>query len=539
MQAFDAKTKLMEGGSRLGEKPLTGELLVYGALILASLPARLSAMRASLWLDEAWVANSILSPSWKEMLYYSGWLQHTPPLFLALARLLTKVLGPSEAALRVLPVLAGLMAIPVLAIALRKLFSPAAALCGTSLVIVNFWAVKYAQQVKQFGVDVFASALLVFLVAKYCQRPDRRNFTLLVAGFVVMPFLSTTAFLMGPSVVAAILLGPLWQVPVHLRARRLTIALVSFALCSVLNYRVFISPNRNSNLVTFWADNCLKASHPFTSARALFTSFAELLVPQVIPVAFFLGATLVVAMVAGVVIALVGSARRSKKAVVTLLLGPLPLAVAVGLSLFGLYPLLRAPRMLLWALPACAASLAAALDQLFNAIRQRLARGNEAPLFYVTAVACLFAVLAFNLIVRRYPRPNEQNSEAMRLLHQSMGPSDILFVHRRMIEQYRYYSGRQGWAPRRVYFGNTDWPCCARNGESYLDSPNIQSYAAELRQTAAQIRRPGELWMFLPWGHSDLRWKMDATPDVMRHQTCYETHRADFDQSAVLAYECR
>src|SRR3984885_11116573 len=261
--------------SRMSGTLWTGELLVYAVLIVASLPARLSAMRASLWLDEAWVANSILSPSWKEMFYYPRWLQPTPPLFLTFARLLTKVLGPSEPALRLVPVLAGLMAIPVLAIALRKLFGPASALCGTSLVIVNFWAVKYAQQVKQFGADVFASALLVFLVAKYCQRPDRRNFTLLVAGFVVMPFLSTTAFLMGPSVVAAIFLGPLWQVPAYLRAGRLKIAVVSFALGSALNYLVFIRPNRNSSLLAYWSDNCLKPSHPFTSAQALFTSFGE------------------------------------------------------------------------------------------------------------------------------------------------------------------------------------------------------------------------------------------------------------------------
>jgi hypothetical protein len=496
-------------------------------------------MRASIWLDEAWVANSILSPTWKEMFYYPRWLQHTPPLFLALDRLLTKVAGPSEPALRLLPMLAGLMAIPVLAIALRKLFGPASALCGTSLVIVNFWAAKYAQQVKQFGADVFASALLVFLVARYCQRPDRRNFTLLVGSFVAMSFLSSTAFFMGPSVMAAILLGRLWQVPPYLQARRLKIALLSLTLGSVLNYLVFIRPNRNSNLVAYWADNCLKPSHPFTSARDLFTSFGELLVPQVIPVAFLLGAAIVVAMVAGVAIALIGAARGSRKAVVILLLGALPLAVAVVASLLGLYPLLRAPRMLLWALPGCAVLLAATLDPVFNAIRLRIARGNQTPIFYSAAAACFFAVLAFNLIVVRYPRPNERNAAAMRFLHQSMGPSDILFVHRRMIEQYHYYSGLQGWAPRRVDFGNTDWPCCARNGESYLDSPNIQSYAAELRQAAAQIERPGQLWMFLPWGHSDLRWKMDATPDVMQLQSCHETHREDFDQSVVLAYQCR
>jgi Dolichyl-phosphate-mannose-protein mannosyltransferase len=526
--------------SRMSETLWTGELLVYAVLILASLPARLSAMRASLWLDEAWVANSILSPSWKEMFYYPRWLQPTPALFLALSRLLTKVLGPSEAALRFLPVLAAVAAIPVLAIALRKLFGPAAALCGTSLVIVNFWAVKYAQQVKQFGSDVFACALLVFLVTRYCLRPDRRNFTLLVGGFVVMFFLSTTAIFMGPTVMAAVALGPLWRVPSDLRAGRLKIAVTALALGGVLNYLVFMRPNRGPSLVAFWTERCLKLSHPFTSGLGLFSSFGELLVPQVFPGALFLGTAIVLPMIAGMVIAVIGAARGSRKAVVILLLGPLPLAVAMGFSLLGVYPLLHSPRMLLWSLPGCAVLLATALDQLFNTLRQRMAWGRQAPILYGTAVMCFFAVLVLNLIAIRYPRPNEQNGEAMRLLHQSMGPADTLFVHRRMVEQYYYYSRLQGWAPARVYIGNTGWPtCCARNLTNYDASTDIQSYVAELHQIGAQLQRPGQVWMLLPWGRSDLVWKMEATPSVMQLQSCQETHREGFDQTLVLAYQCR
>jgi hypothetical protein len=186
--------------------------------------------------------------------------------------------------------------------------------------------------------------------------------------------------------------------------------------------------------------------------------------------------------------------------------------------------------------------LAAALDPLFDAVRQRIARGNEAPIFYSTAVVCLFLVLVLDLGVRRYPRPTEQNSEAMRLLHQSMGPSDVLLVHRRMLEQYDYYSRLQGWTARRVYVGNTDWPCCPRNGPTVFINPGIQSYAADLRQAAALIERPGQVWMFLPSGqrgHSEsLRWKIEATPGLMQLQSCSETHREGFDQSLVLAYQC-
>jgi hypothetical protein len=45
--------------------------------------------------------------------------------------------------------------------------------------------------------------------------------------------------------------------------------------------------------------------------------------------------------------------------------------------------------------------------------------------------------------------------------------------------------------------------------------------------------------MLLPWGRSDLVWKMEATPGVMQLQSCHETHREGFDQTLVLAYQCR
>lgn len=521
------------------ERVLTGELLMYATLILASLPSRLSSIRGSLWLDEAWVANSVLAPSWTDMFYYPRWLQPTPPLFLTLLRLFEHVLGASEPALRVLPVVAGLLTIPLLAFGLRKLFGPAASLCGTTLVIVNFWAVKYAQQVKQFGADVFSGALLFLLVASYCRRPDRRNFALLVTGFAVISFFSTPAFFMGPSVMAAILLSRLWGVPSYLRAGRVKIAIAVFGICTAFNYLAFMRPNHNSMLVSFWADRCLNLRHPLTSAQALFGSLGELIVPQVIPAALVLGAVGVVVMITGLVIAVVGAVGGSKKAVIILLVGPLPLATAAVISLMSLYPMLHAPRMLLWALPACAVLVTAAVDPVFDIFRLRVARGYDGPIFYGTALACLTAVLAFNVIVVRHPRPNEQNGEAMRLLQQSMAPSDILFVHRRMIEQYTYYSRLQSWVPQHLSIGNSDWPCCGRNGETYIDSPGVETYAADLRQAIAQVQRPGRVWMFLPWGHNDLTPKIEVTPDLMERESCYERRREDLDQTLVLAYQCR
>jgi len=57
----------------------------------------------SLWLDEAWVANSVLERTWSGLFYYPDWLQTSPPLFLAVERLTVWLLGLSNFAFRLYP----------------------------------------------------------------------------------------------------------------------------------------------------------------------------------------------------------------------------------------------------------------------------------------------------------------------------------------------------------------------------------------------------------------------------------------------------
>lgn len=49
------------------------------------MPMYLAWMRASLWLDGAWVANSVLEPSWGEMFRYETLPQTSPSLSRAYA----------------------------------------------------------------------------------------------------------------------------------------------------------------------------------------------------------------------------------------------------------------------------------------------------------------------------------------------------------------------------------------------------------------------------------------------------------------------
>src|SRR5580658_7233610 len=80
-------------------------LLIAGALLLAVLGLGIFGMSRSLWLDEAWVANSVQAPSLSGMFYYPGWLQVNPPLFLLLVRGVVRLAGASNAAFRLIPLL--------------------------------------------------------------------------------------------------------------------------------------------------------------------------------------------------------------------------------------------------------------------------------------------------------------------------------------------------------------------------------------------------------------------------------------------------
>jgi hypothetical protein len=76
---------------------------------------------------------------------------------------------------------------------LVALLSMPAALFGLTLFCSNYYRFKYCQQVKQYGTDFLATALLIVLVRMYVEsRSQRHSIALLVAGAAGL-FLSYTA----------------------------------------------------------------------------------------------------------------------------------------------------------------------------------------------------------------------------------------------------------------------------------------------------------------------------------------------------------
>src|SRR5689334_21352631 len=119
---------------------------------------------ASLWLDEIALAKNILDRPLLELLTAPlDYLQSAPKGFLLAEKLAVTVIGTSEYALRLFPLLASLAAL----ILFRRIAERTLAGLGPAVAVALFAAatplVFYAAQVKQYSIDVFAAVFLLWL----------------------------------------------------------------------------------------------------------------------------------------------------------------------------------------------------------------------------------------------------------------------------------------------------------------------------------------------------------------------------------------
>ncbi|HLK32502.1 MAG TPA: hypothetical protein VKT29_05390 [Terriglobales bacterium] len=121
-------------------------------------------LNRSLWLDEAYLALNILHRSYAGLLRPLENHQGAPIGFLLLEKFAVRSLGANEYALRLLPLVAGLIALLLFCQTARLALRPGAAAVATALFAVSPSLLYYSSEVKQYSGDV-ALAVLLYLVA--------------------------------------------------------------------------------------------------------------------------------------------------------------------------------------------------------------------------------------------------------------------------------------------------------------------------------------------------------------------------------------
>jgi hypothetical protein len=181
-----------------------------------------------IWGDEAFVCLNFLDRDFIGLTRPLRYVQVAPILFLWSESAAYRLLGSSELALRLLPVLAGLGSLFLFLRLTRLTLPPLASALAVGFLAVAYYPVRHGCEVKPYAFDLFfALALLVAAVA-WMQRPDQKR--RLVLLIIVVPLalgLSYPAVFVAGAVSVALL-------PVVWRLRERAGWMLYFAYNSVM-----------------------------------------------------------------------------------------------------------------------------------------------------------------------------------------------------------------------------------------------------------------------------------------------------------------
>lgn len=460
--------------------------IVLSGICLFSLYLCTSGLDRSLWLDESWVANSLLTPTLQQCLFYDAWLQTSPPLFLLLGRIPIALFGASNVTLRMIPFLMTAIAAVFSGLLFKRHLSRPYLLCAFLLLFCSPPVVYRAQDLKQYSTEMAASAVLLYLLSRYRECPTKQRFFVLLLVSALLIWLANALAFVIPGIAVAIALST----PASTKERiyRPIVYGASTGLSLTALYFFFTRPNWVPPLAQFFhwmAGRVTLKGQLADSATVLFKALAfpaEAAVPAVVATFTFLWALLP---------ALVHLKRRrplKDSAVYIACVSPCLLLIVA--KIFGLYPMVE--RVLAFVLPGLVLQLVCSLETISNGLARRLRR----------PVAYGFLALSFVSVGLSYRHrgfdsfsvPIEDNQAATAYLIESVRESDTIYVHASLKEPFKLYSRLGGAPDMAVRYGNSAPPCCARNTPFSAGKASAGEALADFEQTVGAAL-PSRLWL--------------------------------------------
>ena len=378
-----------------------------------------------LWLDEALLALNIGGRSFGALLAPLDYDQVAPPLFLWSSKAVTLVLGMGEYALRLVPLLSGLL-LPWLVWRMTRLMAgPGVALIATGLTAVSVPLIYYSAELKPYGVDATLSAALILLALRVRAMPaDPARWVHLAVGSVVALLASVPALFALAGIGAGLFADPAVRRTAGAGRRLLILGMVC-GLCFAGVYGALYAPSDSPYMQRFWAGTFLDPGAPDLGDRiyraGLVLAAPLPPVPESVQLRWVLAA-----LVAGMLLLV----RRAGLSAM-LLLG-VPYGAVLGASALGAYPVVD--RVLLFLAPAGLTAMAVLLWRVV-----RLAGLEEVP----AGCAGLLLVLGWAapavIANGRSPAIPTESREVARFVANNAG-SEPVYVTPGGIPSWVYYS---------------------------------------------------------------------------------------------------
>ncbi len=170
--------------TQLSLKTVINSSAVIWFVILLGLTFRLVPYieNRSLWLDESMLALNIVNRSYSELLLPLDMHQGAPPGFLLTEKFLTQIIGENEYALRLFPLISGLLSVFIFYLIARQTLDKEVLLLGLFLFSISTTSVYFASETKQYASDVLISMSLILLTIRQISRTPGIKYLFIYAG---------------------------------------------------------------------------------------------------------------------------------------------------------------------------------------------------------------------------------------------------------------------------------------------------------------------------------------------------------------------
>jgi len=206
----------------------------------------------SLWFDEAALALNIIDRPLLSLFGSLEFHQGAPVGFLAVEKIVSSILGPGELALRLFPLISGLLTVLLVTDVARLYVSPGVVPLATALVAVNPSLINYSSEAKQYSSDALVTLVLLLAFARLAKSDlhGKKMVVFALIGSIAVWLSHPAVFLLASAAVVFLL-------STHTDKSRfvrliciLAIWTASFAASYVLSLRRL---EGDGFLVNFWA----------------------------------------------------------------------------------------------------------------------------------------------------------------------------------------------------------------------------------------------------------------------------------------------
>lgn len=427
----------------------------------------------SLWLDEAYLANSILTYSFKQLLTtpLMHW-QAAPPGFLLLQKSAVILFGTGEYALRFLPFLAGVASIPLFYGVIRRCLGGMAQIIAMTMFVTLDPLIYYSAEAKQYGLDVAVAMAILLAALHFRERPASfvRLLVLAAIGLIGLFCSHPAVFTLAGS--GLVLTTELLSQRRFISAFRLGCVGLLWASAFVLDFYFFLRPlMHHAGLNAYWAADYM----PYDFLGAIKWIGAEFY-------KLYHGySTMWLPLVDGAILAtLIGCVAlwRCDRTTLGLLLVPLVLTLCA--ALIHTYPF--GDRLTLFLVPSLVVLVGAGGEMIWESVvpgRRFIAGLILLSILLPTAVRDLYYIIV--------PQKREEIRPVLSYIRDHKQPGDALYVFYISEVPFRYYEDRFGLSGDR--FGLAAMPTIF--GEPGESDPSV--YRSDL----SRLRGRRRVWVLI------------------------------------------